>query len=166
MTGTESVHERWRATFVRYAPLILWIGVIFFLSSPQASMARTSGFVGPILRYLWPSVSDDTLYFVNFSIRKIAHFTEYSILVILAIRALSRSRTASLYKYRYIIPLVLALAIASVDELNQSFEPSRTGLASDVVLDFASACIMAAILWLNKRPRQPVTGELSSDGPK
>lgn len=127
-------------------------------------MASTSGFVGPILRYLWPSISDDTLLFINFGIRKVAHFTEYSILVILAARALTWSRSTNLYRLRYIFPLVLALLIASLDELNQSYEPTRTGLFSDVLLDFASACVMVAILWVIRRPKQPVKDELSPDG--
>ena len=151
-----SSDNKWRAALTRFAPLILWIGVIFLLSSPEASMARTSGLLSPILHYLWPNISPDTDYIVNLAVRKLAHFTVYAILAILAARSFALSRATNLFRFRYIFPLVLAFLVASLDEFNQSLEPSRTGLFSDVILDFASACVMTAILWLTGRPRPPV----------
>ena len=149
----------WRERVLRIAPLILWTGVIFFLSSPAASMAHTSGFLSPILRYFWPDLSPDTDFFVNFVVRKLAHFTVYAILAMVAVWAFAGSRSSKWFGLRYALAPLVALLIASLDELNQSFEPSRTGLFSDVILDVASALVMTGALWWIKWPPKPIADQ-------
>jgi VanZ family protein len=39
--------------------------------------------------------------------------------------------------------------VASLDELNQSFDPTRTGSIYDVLLDIAGGSTMAAVIWLS-----------------
>ena len=143
--------EIWRGRIIRYAPLIFWIGVILFLSSPQGSMAETSRFVGPILKFLFPNISDETLAVCHAIIRKTAHFSEYALLAFFAVRALTRSSVASLRNLRYLLPLIQVALVASMDEFNQSFESSRTGSFRDVLLDISGGVVMVAILWLIER---------------
>src|SRR5437868_2832413 len=86
--GPQSV---WRVRLWLYAPLVFWIGVIFFLSSPQGSMNETSRIIGPILHLLFPAISPETEGLVHFYVRKAAHLTEYAILGVLACRAFVKS---------------------------------------------------------------------------
>ncbi len=148
----ETSLEKWRGAVTAYAPLIFWIGVIFFLSSDQGSMAETSRFVGPILKFLFPNISEETLAVCHAFIRKTAHFTEYALLAFFAVRALARSSVASLRNLRYLLPLILVALVASMDEFNQSFESSRTGSGWDVLLDVSGGAAMMTILWLIERP--------------
>jgi VanZ family protein len=138
----------WRGRFIRFAPVVLWAGVIFFLSSPQGSMAQTSRLIGPILHFLFPEASDQLLQIYHQYIRKTAHFTEYAILAYLSARALTQSSRPFLQRFRLLLPLVLVALVASIDEFNQSFEPSRTGSFLDVLLDLSGGCFTIAALWI------------------
>lgn len=142
-----------RSFIFRYAPLLLWIGLIFFFSSTIASANQTSRIIGPILHFLFPSASPDTIQQYHFFIRKCAHFTEYALLAFWAIRALARSSRESLKKYRFVVAVFIVLIIASTDEFNQSFEPSRTSSPWDVLLDCIGGTTMSLFYWLVTRAR-------------
>ena len=132
-----------------YAPLVIWIGVIFFLSSGQGSMTRTSLIIRPILEFFFPSAPEETLLFYHGIIRKIAHFTEYAILGILACRAFAA--TDSVRKYFVLIAMGVVLLVAGSDEFNQSFNPERTGSPIDVLIDAAGGALAVLSYWLVKR---------------
>jgi VanZ family protein len=132
----------------RYAPLLLWIALIFFFSSTAASANQTSRIIGPILHFLFPSAPDYTIQQYHFFIRKCAHFTEYALLAFWSVRAFARSSDGALKRYRFLIALVIVLTVALIDEVNQSFEPTRTSSVWDVGLDFVGGAAMSAVLWL------------------
>jgi VanZ family protein len=140
--------RNWRVVLSAYAPILLWLGVIFYLSSGQGSMTETSRFVRPLLEFLFPSASETTLQVYHAYIRKSAHLTEYAILAFLALRAFSRSSFETLHRGKYIFSLVLVATIAPIDELNQSFEPSRTGSVWDILIDFSGGAAMVLFLWV------------------
>lgn len=117
----------------RFVPLILWTFVIFYSSTGNASMAKTSRFLRPLLELLFSS--EETIYFANFIIRKIAHLSYYALLAALAVFAFIGSPFEWLRKNWFWASLGLVLIIATIDEIHQSFEPSRVGSASDVLLD-------------------------------
>jgi VanZ family protein len=143
-----SLMPTWRGRLYRYTPLLFWIALIFFFSSTAASANQTSRIIGPILHFLFPSISDETFQQYHFFIRKCAHFTEYALLAFWAIWALIRSSHEFLKKYRFLLAVLLVLVVASADEFNQSFEPSRTSSPWDVLLDCIGGATMAASLWL------------------
>ena len=67
--------------FFRYwVPVVLWMAVIFLMSTNLGSAATTSRFVEPFLRWLIPSISPATIQQVHFWIRKSAHLGEYTAL--------------------------------------------------------------------------------------
>jgi VanZ family protein len=146
---------KWRGRIIAYAPLILWIGVIFYLSSGYGSMSETSRFIRPLLKFLFPAAPEETLQIYHGYVRKCAHFSEYAILAFLGVRAFSRSSIAILCKYRYLLPFFLVASIACIDELNQSFEASRTGSVWDILLDISGCVAMIAVSWLLNRPQSP-----------
>ncbi len=130
----------------RYVPLILWIGLILLASTTNASMSNTSRFVRPILEFLFPNASDATLLLYHGYVRKTAHFAEYAILAFFASRAFWNSAKDFLRKFWYVAALVLVLMIGSIDELNQSLNPTRTGSVFDVLIDLSGGIFMVLML--------------------
>jgi len=104
-----------RGRIIRYAPLVLWIGVILFLSSSQASMSNTSRFIRPLLEFLFPSASEETLILYHGYIRKLAHLTEYAGLAFWAFRAFSNSNLKNLRRFWFIFAFLLVILIALID---------------------------------------------------
>jgi VanZ family protein len=139
-----------RERFFRYAPLILWIGVVLFLSTGQASMSQTSRIVRPILEFLFPNTPEETLIIYHAFIRKCAHFTEYAVLAFWAARAFGGSSRNVLRKYWFIFSFLLVFSVASIDETNQSFNSARTGSQWDVLLDVSGGSAMILMLALYK----------------
>ena len=103
----------------------------------MGSMNETSRFIRPLLDFLFPSATPESLTFVHGIIRKLAHLVEYALLGFLAVRAfrtLVRGPiTAALFAF------TLAAAVAALDEFQQSFDPSRTSSPVDVLIDVTGA---------------------------
>ncbi len=149
MEKTRSTSGR-RVWLSAYAPVVIWIGVIFLLSSPEGASVQTSRILRPLIEFFFPNASPDTFQTIHFIIRKSAHFTVYGILSFLAIRAF---RLSGLAWKSFVLALVVVLAVAALDEFNQSFEPSRTSAVSDVFLDMSGGSIVAFIVFLFGRVR-------------
>jgi VanZ family protein len=146
-----NLRSKRRERIYRYAPLLLWIAVIFYLSSGQASMPQTSRFIGPLLEFLFPNSSKELLANYHAIIRKFAHFFFYAVLAFWSWRALKDSSKILLQKYKYLFSLLLVLLIASIDETNQSFDVTRTGSIYDVLLDCAGGLTAILIIYLIKK---------------
>jgi VanZ family protein len=130
---------KWHRHLWRFVPLILWICVILYSSTGNASMARTSRFLRPMLELFFSS--EDTIHWANVVIRKIAHLTYYAALAGLASFAFSGS-VGSLRKNWFWASFALVLTVAAIDEINQSLDPSRIGSVSDVLLDCVGGMVM------------------------
>ncbi len=138
--------RNWRhGRLLRYVPLILCCAIILVLSTSEGSAARTSLFVRPVLRFLFPATPENTLAIYHFYIRKSAHLIEYTLLGVAAAHAFRYSSRAFLSRYWFVGALLVALSVASVDEAWQSLNPSRTGSPSDVVLDLCGGLIGVGI---------------------
>lgn len=146
-----------RVWLMAYAPLFVWIGVIFLLSSDSGSMSNTSRFVRPILVFLFPSADETTLLFYHGIVRKLAHFTEYAILGALALRAFAE------LKYRHVLSLMIVVAVAFADEFGQSFRPSRTASIVDVGIDITGGLTMISVLYLISRSRKSEADKLRAE---
>lgn len=125
----------WNGRIFRYVPLILCICLILYASTANASMSETSRFIRPFLEFLFPNTPDSTLIIYHKYIRKLAHFAEYAVLAFFASRAFWLSSKEFLQKYWYLFAFALVLSVASIDEINQSFDITRTGSIYDVMLD-------------------------------
>ena len=130
----------------RFVPLVLWIGVIFLLSSSQGSFTETSRIIRPLLEFLFPTASPEAITFYHGVIRKIAHFTEYAMLGFLAMRAFAAGRAV-------LASSVILIAVATIDEINQSFNPARTGAVMDVLIDLAGGAAAILVIRLRRRPK-------------
>jgi len=136
-----------------YVPVFLWLGVIFYLSSPEGAFSNTSRIIGPLLDFFFPEMPEATRMVVHGYVRKTAHFTEYAVLAFLAARACVMSTSEFLRKFRYLLPVLLVIVIAVADETNQSFLASRTASVFDVFIDVTGGTVMTILLWLTGRPR-------------
>lgn len=145
MTSSALQKTDWRGRIIRYAPLILWIGLIMFFSSGQASMSKTSIFVRPLLEFLFSGAPEEILIVYHGYVRKLAHVTVYAILAFWTCRAFSTSAQNFLRQFWFVKALLLVFLVAAIDETNQSFINSRTGSISDVLLDSSSGLAMILI---------------------
>lgn len=114
------------------------MAVIFTASADAASVQHSSRIIAPLLRWLFPHISDSVVNAVVLVARKCAHLTEYSVLAILFWRALRKPlrndpRTWSWAEGGWSI-LLVALYAAS-DEIHQIFVPTRGASFHDVVID-------------------------------
>ena len=153
----------WKSALRTYAPLIGWIALIFFFSSGAASASQTSRFIRPILLFIFPSASEATLLQYHFFIRKCAHLTEYALLAFWAVRAGAKFPYSRVRNNRYIVAVAIVLIVASLDEFNQSFEPSRTSTPWDVALDLVGGSTMAIFLKLTGTWRWTRRGRTEPD---
>jgi len=135
----------------RYAPLVLWLAFIFFASSNSFSASNTSRFVGPLVLWLFPDTSQETLNAIHFVVRKLAHFSEYALLGILAARAFRSSPKPSIHRYWFWISAALIVSYAFLDEYHQSFVPTRTASFVDSLIDISGG-LTALIVLSRRRP--------------
>ncbi|MBQ6395138.1 MAG: VanZ family protein [Atopobiaceae bacterium] len=145
-----------RAAIVRTVALLLWIGFIWTHSMESgAESDETSLFFVDWFEPLFTFLGIEGVALQNHVIRKIAHFTEYFILGILAhgsIDAWFRSRSpeqgSAVDGVR--VPAsacILGAAVAAIDETIQLFVPGRSGMLSDVLLDSSGVLCAVIILW-------------------
>ena len=135
---------------------IAWACVISILSTDDFSSEHTSRFIMPVLRWLFPRASVQTLELMHFVIRKTAHFTEYFIFSILIVHGL-RGKDRG-WKLRWAIwAVAIAAGYAALDEFHQSFVPSRTASPWDSLLDTVGASAGQIVLWLwhSTRAKEP-----------
>lgn len=116
-------------------------------------MTETSRFIRPILEFLFPAAPVQTLDAYHGYIRKLAHVAEYAVLAFFAFRAFSNSSIRFLSNYRFPAAFCIVLLIASIDELNQSFVPSRTGSQWDVLLDISGGVFTVVLLSLTRNAK-------------
>jgi VanZ family protein len=144
----------WRGRAWRYAPLVAWACFIFYASTGAMSASNTSRVIEPLLRWLVPDISEARLVAAHFAVRKLAHFTEYALLALLAARAFISSSKSFLSRRWFVAALALVVAVALLDEFNQSFNPARTGTIKDSLLDTAGGLTALVVLTLFLRARR------------
>lgn len=121
--------------FIYWSPVVLWMGVIFWMSSEAFSADETSSVLVPILNLLMPWITPEGIEIVHNVIRKFGHISEYFVLGLLLFRAFCGTRAnPEVYKcmlYSLIVLVIYALS----DEFHQSFVQTRTASLADVGLD-------------------------------
>jgi VanZ family protein len=138
---------------------VLWLIVIAIESSAYLSAQNTSRILYPLLHFLF-GLSHSRFEYWHFFIRKGGHVFGYGLLSILLFRAWRESLPAvgnPKWTFRWAnISVLGTLLVASLDELHQSFLPSRTGCVQDVILDTCAgiAAQILVFLWGNtlRRP--------------
>jgi len=122
---------------------------IMTASSDVGSAEHTQYWLVPVLRLLAPWATPTQLDALHVLVRKAAHLTEYAVLAALWYRAFHRGRHLA-PRSAATIAFLISLAWAILDEIRQSFVPSRGASAADVALDGVGALLamlVAAFGW-------------------
>ena len=128
-------HKTSRRRLLAGIVAFMWLGFIWGNSMlPGSDSAAVSGFVGELLAKIFgPKVLE-----AAFFLRKLAHFTEFSILGgVLA-------WNAGLWPVSSSVPVLTGLLAAMADETIQLFSPGRASMVQAVWIDFAG--VLAGLL--------------------
>jgi VanZ family protein len=139
-------------TLFYVGPLVVWMAVIFFMSTDVGSGQNSAGMLTWILERLAPSyrasLTDYHLAGLNYALRKFGHLSEYAVLTLLAVRAIQFGRPGLKWQ-AFVGALVLSAGFAATDEIHQAFTASRGPSPRDVLIDCAGAtlCMAGILLW-------------------
>ena len=138
-----------------WLPPLLWMAVMYGLSTDTFAAEYTGGVLWHVLHGLAPQVPSAHYPLLHFLIRKAAHLTEYAILAGLLLRAL-RAQAAAPWHWRWALgSFGLVAFYAGLDEYHQTLTQSRTGSVADSVLDMAGGLLALTLLW--RRGRRAAT---------
>jgi VanZ family protein len=144
--------------FSRYLPLFLWMAIISLASTGSFSGDNTSRFIRPLVLWLFPNISAESLALIHFTVRKLSHFAEYAVLGFLAARAFASSKR-EIFKQRWFsLSLFLVVIYALLDEYHQSFVPSRGASIYDCLID-TSGGLAALLIFALRRARRQARAE-------
>jgi VanZ family protein len=150
LTGGGHTASR-RPVLQAWIPALIWLVIIAIESTGLLSSENTGRFLYPLLHFLF---GVDPLRFAlwHFLLRKSGHVVGYGILSVLLFRAWRATIAVPSYPRWSMVWARIALSmtalVASLDELHQSFLPSRTGTIHDVLLDSAAGLAAQLLLYL------------------
>ena len=122
--------------------------VIFVASSDLMSSEHTSRVIGPLLHWMFPSMSPFSVVKAELLVRKAAHVTEYAVLASLLFRALVHTVLKGKTAFALAAALFFCALYAASDEFHQAFVPSRTASLRDVAIDVMGALLALSAYWL------------------
>jgi VanZ family protein len=134
----------WRKAAWRFGPPLLWTLVITGFSTDRFSSAQTSHVLMPVLHWLFPQADPGTVALMHAALRKAMHVLVFAVLVLLLTRAL-RAQFPRARLSPVALALIVALSVAGLDEVHQSFNPERTGKALDVGWDGLGATLALVV---------------------
>lgn len=126
-----------------WAAVILWMGLIFYLSHQPATASSelSRGVTEIVLSIIEKVVPNEDLDVssIHHLIRKNAHFFIYFFLGMLVLHALKTSKGTG---YQTIgLALLICVLYAISDEIHQLFVPGRGAQVKDVLIDSAGASV-------------------------
>jgi VanZ family protein len=139
-------------------PALIWAVLIASFSTGAFSSDHTSVIIIPLLRWLLPHASPETISELHHLIRKCPHFVEYFVLSLLVLRGIRAGRKEAHIGWA-LVAIGIVAGYAALDEFHQSFVPGREAAVLDVLLDTAggvAAQLVVALfmLWGDVRARQ------------
>jgi len=139
-----------------WIPLLLWMAVIFIASTSAGSPDVSSHFLRPLLKWLFPGITEHTFDVLHLCARKAAHLTEYGVLGCLALRTAREepALAAAGLAGQVAAALIFAAFYASTDEFHQRFVPTRHSSPVDVMIDTVGAAIGVGLMVMAERARR------------
>ncbi len=150
-------------------PVAVWLGVIRLESTGYASSRNTFRLLYQISSFLFGRVNYQFVFEMDHVLRKSGHFIGYAVLsglTFLALRNTYRDRIqsslqrpwgrslADLWRVEWsLFAILLTVVTASMDEIHQTFLPSRSGRWQDVVLDTSGAFVLQIVIYLVSQAR-------------
>jgi hypothetical protein len=126
------------------------MAVIVWFSTGEWSAEHTGGILIPLLRRLAPSATTSQLIAAHFLVRKLGHFTVYSILAGLWFRAFASGGSWS-PRGGFWLALTITVAWAILDETHQAWVPTRTASVGDVLIDTSGGLVTLGVARLGWR---------------
>ena len=146
-----------RSFIIKLILVILWLGVIFFLSSANSADTNNQG--AGVTKIIVTNTIKVTNYVhitnielndenldkiikdIHPVIRKLAHFGEFFILAILVLLMIRETNI----KYYYSFTILFCIIMAIFDETHQLFVEGRSGNLFDVIID-TTGCLSYIII--------------------
>jgi len=138
--------------FIRcWIPVIIWLGIIFWMSTNTFSSEQSSQFVMPVIHFLFNWLSPQGTDLMHQIIRKFGHIAVYFVFGLLLFRAFC-GESSQRWNLRWMVySVILIIFVAMSDEFHQSFVASRTSSPFDVAIDSAGGIFsQLAILFREK----------------
>jgi VanZ family protein len=129
------------------------MALIFSASGDTKSGQKSSRLIAPILRYFAPDISSERIDQIVFTVRKMAHVTEYAVLSWLIARAFAKPATplGKWTRGAALLAFIMAALYSATDELHQAFVPGRQARWTDVWLDSTGAALgVIAFYWFGR----------------
>ncbi len=126
----------------------VWMGFIFYMSAQNAadSSSQSAGLIRGLLTALFGNVSDATVEGLQHTVRKLAHFTEYSVLGALLSLAVGCHTAQSLHCF--LASLGIGTVYAVTDEVHQLFVDGRACQIQDMLIDSVGVAVGSAAVML------------------
>lgn len=138
--------------------VIIWMSIIFMFSNMDTIKSNStskeminkvvdttieaSNNIGIIKETPTEEEKQNIINNLNLPLRKIMHFTEYLILSLLLLNALTQTNI----KNKYLITIIICFIYAITDEYHQTFIDGRTGQFIDVLID-TTGSILGLIIY-------------------
>ncbi len=134
-----------------WIPVLVCLLIISDESTDTFSAARTSGWIRHLAEDIFGAIAQPAWETAHHVIRKTGHFIGYGLVGLCWFRAWLLTWRQQLLRQAVLwhcvsafMALLCTLGVATLDELHQTYLPSRTGLVSDAWLDTAGAVIAMA----------------------
>lgn len=136
--------------------VVVWAGLIFYLSTSGFGVSFTTWLLSVILGILHVTVSPSTFAILHECFRKLAHLTEYGIFSLLIYASLLGTVDFEWRARLALRGIVIAAIYSLTDEYHQSFVTGRTPTIVDCGIDTvgASLATMIPFAWDRLRRRQ------------
>lgn len=131
----------------RWLPVLLWMGVIYFLSSRSNPYTYIPTWVNDCVK-LMPKTPFWHEYCDTEYLGRVAHMGSYALLSLLLYRALAGSRWRSDLRKVYLGVVLLVWGYGWSDEIHQLFVPFRTFQILDLAIDLAGVTLAVLLIYL------------------
>ena len=130
-----------------------------FPSNQALTLQSTSSFLVPILQWIFPHASQETIHIFHVAVRKFFHFFDYLLLTLLLFRAFRADTNA--WNLRWVLYAgIIAVCYAGIDEFMQTLIPSREGSMYDWLIDSAGVvCAMTSIMYVRSKRTKAIHAE-------
>jgi VanZ family protein len=138
-----------------WLPSVIWLAIIVTESTNFGSSEHTGQILYPIFHHLF-GMSHDRFAVLHALLRKSGHFVGYFTLSVLLFRSWRGTfpRLSTRWCLQWVtLAFVGTALVAALDEVHQSFLPSRTGMLRDVVLDSFAALVAQIVIFALLRRR-------------
>lgn len=140
-----------------WLPVLIGILVIGIETTTSFGADHTSGPLRWLWEHLFGHVSTRAWNLIHHYIRKTGHFVGYGLIGLAWLHAWWMTFMRWRFFHCSWMALIFTALMASADELHQSFEPNRTGMFRDVVLDCCGALALQLLAWVALRLLLPAT---------